>query len=401
MESIYTVYKKSGKWNFTEEQKDLICNLYTNEDQSLSAIANKFGISTPNVIANILRGRNIQITHKTYKFNEHYFDVIDDENKAYIMGLLYADGCNHYENGVLSLSLQEADKHILDEINLLLGNKKPLCFQNLKKKNKNFSNQYKIDLFSRHLCDVMNDYGVTPRKSLTLKFPSWLRKDLYRHFIRGYVDGDGCVCCNSKTNKSSVSMVGTESFLTSVSNVLRDNGIVVKMRNSHNIKELKTTSKIETVKLITFLYYNANLKFNRKYKKCEDLFKYNGLNQLVKENDDDYDNAMQINGRMMMITIAKNRNKNQGKNINQRAVKKDGKNVGKSNPRAREVYCVELDRIFWGAMEAYYELGIDFSSIGKACKGIIKTAGIHPITGEPLHWMYVDEMNNMNNSSVA
>lgn len=86
MENIYTVYKKNGKWDLSEEQKDLICNLYVNEDKSSSDIAEQFGINTPKVILNVLRSRNIEITHKTYKFNEHYFDVIDDENKAYIMG---------------------------------------------------------------------------------------------------------------------------------------------------------------------------------------------------------------------------------------------------------------------------------------------------------------------------
>ena len=35
--------------------------------------------------------------------------------------------------------------------------------------------------------------GVTPRKSLTLKFPTFLNEDLMRHFIRGYFDGDGCI----------------------------------------------------------------------------------------------------------------------------------------------------------------------------------------------------------------
>lgn len=266
MEDIYKVYKINGKWDFSEEQKKLICNLYVNEDQSSSSIAKKFGINTPNVILNILRDNNIEITHKTYKFNEHYFDMIDDENKAYIIGLLYADGCNHYDKGVLSLSLKEEDKHILDEINILLHNKKPLFFKNLNDKNKNFHNQYSINLFSKHLCNLMNDYGLVPRKSLILTFPSWLNKDLYRHFIRGYVDGDGCIYWNSKTNSSSVSMVGTESFLMNVANILRDNGIVVKISNNHNIKELKTTSRENTVKLITFLYYNVNLKLKRKYK---------------------------------------------------------------------------------------------------------------------------------------
>ena len=39
------------------------------------------------------------------------------------------------------------------------------------------------------------------------------------------------------------------------------------------------------------------------------------------------------------------------------------------------VYCFELDKIFYGAREAARELGINHSSISKACKGQLKTAG--------------------------
>jgi hypothetical protein len=394
---MYTVYKKSGKWAFTEEQKNLICDLYLNEDKSSSAIAKLFGIPTPGVIINILKDKNVKITYKTYKFNENYFDVIDDENKAYILGLLYADGCNHYEKGMLSLSLQEDDRHILDEINALLNNKKPLVFENLHSKNINYHNQHRIALYSRHLCDVMNDYGMTPRKSRTLTFPSWLNKDLYRHFIRGYVDGDGSIYWNDKTNNGSVSMIGTEQFLLKVLDILRDNGINVKISNNHSIKELKTTSKEDMVKLITFLYYNVNLKLNRKYQKCVDFFKHNSLNSLTSECDD-YNNVMQDNVRIIKLVIAKSRSKNYGK---PKKVFKEGSRAGASNPRSRSIYCPELNRIFWGAMEVYYEFGIDFSRIGKVCKGLAGHAGVHPVTGEPLHWVYVDQMDNIDNSFVA
>lgn len=46
-----------------------------------------------------------------------------------------------------------------------------------------------------HLWNTLNNYGCIPNKSLTLKFPDesiFKSKDLIRHFIRGYFDGDGC-----------------------------------------------------------------------------------------------------------------------------------------------------------------------------------------------------------------
>ena len=64
--------------------------------------------------------------------------------------------------------------------------------------------------------------------------------------------------------------------------------------------------------------------------------------------------------------------------------------AGKNHPRCRAVYCLELDEVFWGAKEAQDKYGIWKSDIAKCCKGELKHAGKHPITGERLTWFYAD-----------
>ena len=32
---------------------------------------------------------------RKYNVNDNYIDIIDNQNKAYILGFLYADGCNY------------------------------------------------------------------------------------------------------------------------------------------------------------------------------------------------------------------------------------------------------------------------------------------------------------------
>lgn len=71
---------------------------------------------------------------------------------------------------------------------------------------------------------------------------------------------------------------------------------------------------------------------------------------------------------------------------------------GKNHNGCRAVYCYELDEYFWGAKEAEQKYGINHAYIAQCCLGKRKSCGKHPITGEKLHWVYVDEMNN---SSVA
>ena len=51
---------------------------------------------------------------------------------------------------------------------------------------------------------------------------------------------------------------------------------------------------------------------------------------------------------------------------------------------SKPVYCIELDMYFASAKAASQELGIDNGSIGRACKGLQKTAGRY-------HWVYVEE----------
>lgn len=55
-----------------------------------------------------------------------------------------------------------------------------------------------------------------------------------------------------------------------------------------------------------------------------------------------------------------------------------------NSPNKKPVYCVELNRIFWGAKEAWMELGINRSSICAVCKGQRKLAGGY-------HWRYYDK----------
>ena len=59
--------------------------------------------------------------------------------------------------------------------------------------------------------------------------------------------------------------------------------------------------------------------------------------------------------------------------------------------RGLPVYCKELDKIYPSAAKAGAELSLDPSSIRKAARGIAKTCGQHPITGQRLHWTNVYE----------
>ena len=75
-------------------------------------------------------------------------------------------------------------------------------------------------IYNIHLHEKLKSYGCTPKKSLTLQFPDesiFKSKDLIRHFIRGYWDGDGCLTWADKEHRvANISVLGTENFLNSI-----------------------------------------------------------------------------------------------------------------------------------------------------------------------------------------
>ena len=56
---------------------------------------------------------------RIYGVNDEIFDNIDNQDKAYVLGLLYADGCN-YENGRVKIDLVEEDIDVLEKLNNLI-----------------------------------------------------------------------------------------------------------------------------------------------------------------------------------------------------------------------------------------------------------------------------------------
>ena len=75
---------------------------------------------------------------RKYPIQEDFFDVIDTEEKAYVLGLLYADGYNNTDRNSVSLSLKESDKEILEKVTSLIQPTKPLSYLDTSTQKKTF-----------------------------------------------------------------------------------------------------------------------------------------------------------------------------------------------------------------------------------------------------------------------
>ncbi len=226
------------------------------------------------------------------RFNRYsnYFDLIDTPNKAYILGLIYADGCNHVDTGCLIISLQEEDFYLLEKIKEELEYEGPLRFNNLNAKNPKYKNQYILRITDRHISDKLLQWGVVNSKSLTLTFPNFLSEELIPHFMRGYFDGDGCVYYDEKRNKCSTQTVGTNNFCNTLSSILKKINCKNSIKHPKQCKQetviLQTGGNKSTYLFLSWMYKDAELRLERKYQKyisfCE---KYQSIKDLHRNNE--------------------------------------------------------------------------------------------------------------------
>ena len=220
----------------------------------------------------VLNAANIKIINPItkVKFNENVFDSIDTEEKAYWLGFIFADGCISNEHS-FELSLAEKDYAHLIKFNQFMKHEDP----NHVKINKASYNKIRCrwSIRNKHLYKILDLYGCTPRKSLTLEFPKleiFKDESLIRHFIRGYFDGDGCISRQiySKTVSPSISLLGTPEFFNTLSIILKEYGILSKVKQEKKHSEKTKTLYFDVyngVLFINYIYNNSNIYLDRKY----------------------------------------------------------------------------------------------------------------------------------------
>lgn len=271
---------------FTTMELEDIKNSYLNGESSVK-IGNRYNTTHKPILKALKRmGVEIDRSHcvRKYSLNENYFDNIDTPNKAYILGLLYADGSNSLSKSTVSISLQEEDKELLDRIRAELDSAKPLEYLDYSNKHDggyHYKNQYRLLFFSNHLCRQLNDKGMMPNKSLKLEVPI-LRNDLYSHFVRGYFDGDGSFCFRyTKDNKIRclTTITSTQSFCEKIRQIIIDNVNIpcgnIYDSSCHNgvTKVLSISGLKQNESLFEWIYRDAELYLDRKYKKISKIYR--------------------------------------------------------------------------------------------------------------------------------
>lgn len=236
-------------------------------------------------VSKILKYNNVKIRtanvyNRKYTLNEQYFDVVDTQEKAYILGLLFADGYISESNNCISISLKEDDVDVLLKINEEIKSNRPLSYLRYNDKNKNWSNQYKLSINSAYMVNSLRKLGLFQNKSMQIEFPLWLQDEYYFHFLRGYIDGDGCIM---KTEKR-LTIISTESFCNSISQYLLEKlNVHCSISLCHKNKEVATrdlrisgAKQVKTV--LDKVYEDANIYLDRKYQIYKAIYLNENIN---------------------------------------------------------------------------------------------------------------------------
>lgn len=161
-----------------------------------------------------MRMGNINSGKRLYEVNRNFFKVWSSK-MAYILGFTCADGNVHGRTLAWDLS----DKHIsnielLKSFNIAMESNYPL-----KKRDKS----YRLRVSNQMILKDIGKLGIVPNKKKILTFPD-VPKNYLRHFIRGFLDGDGWIVSRVRSNGGREVCVGfsngSYAFMLSLAEIL-------------------------------------------------------------------------------------------------------------------------------------------------------------------------------------
>lgn len=229
---------------------------------------------TSNVtIYNLLKRNGIQrrSPHEAslkYPYDESFFDTIDSQEKAYFLGLMYADGYNNQSQNYIALTL--TDYELVQRFRSVVNSCRPIHEIDAARTSGRMRTQaYELKLYGNRISSALADKGCSQRKSLTLEFPAEdkLPTSLIPAFCRGYFDGDGCIHVRKQGWNKVVHIVGTEKFLTHMAECLPCPSFV-RPRHNARVWFLGIYRMDHVTAFRDWLYKQATVFLPRKY----DLF---------------------------------------------------------------------------------------------------------------------------------
>ena len=272
-----------SKTILTQEQEQEIVYKYSVLKISQNKLSQEYNVSTSTIARALKRNnvekRTIQETNKSkYNIDETIFNKDKlNANGAYILGLIASDGWVSSHDNCVCIELQQLDKQILEDINVIIKNERPI-------KDYERANGYcnsKLYFFSAKIKSDLKEYDIIPNKTyqLSCNFIKNIPEQYYMDFIRGFFDGDGCITESNGTTRWQLD--GTSwNTLKSIQAIFKTYGIDMTIIDTTDeactIPRYRLFTYVKTVAnhIFQLFYHNKpELYLKRKYGKFQKLLK--------------------------------------------------------------------------------------------------------------------------------
>lgn len=277
---VYEVLKKENYFAQGKNLEDCIklkksLDLYINNPNYLLKDVSAITNIDPEILSKYLRrlGFEPKKRQNTPKINQHIFDQIDSEAKAYWLGFIFADGYiqpppkdETKMKYVFSFCLAYQDIGHLKKFNDFMGFVGDKVYIDYLLVNDVKKPRCKWSVGNKHLWETLNMLGCTPRKTLTLKAPK-IPDELVRHFIRGYFDGDGTLGSYGKYKQPSCSIVGTMNIIDYIIKYHGTKGAVYNHKGHKPETITLSYASKKAIDFIKYIYDDSTIYLDRKYNK--------------------------------------------------------------------------------------------------------------------------------------
>lgn len=173
---------------------------------------------------------------KSGTYDRDCFSIINITS-SYWAGFLAADGCIS-DNGDIQVKLQGKDIDHLRILNSFMGRNIPVR-EYIRDTNYGESyNTCQMYFRAKEIAkNLSSNYGIGPRKSLTLEAPGWLSNNDALAFIKGYIDGDGFIGLPEGFSYLRLEVLGTLELLEWIKGIVDFlSGHLRRVKKSSNIR---------------------------------------------------------------------------------------------------------------------------------------------------------------------
>ncbi len=256
------------------KQKESIISDYKTGEFSFSSLGDKYNRNTSSIARllnkNGFKAKSASDLAKKYEINENYFNSIDTEGKAYLLGFLYADGSNCVSNYEIIVSLQERDISILENFKKEMNSTHPIKIYNAE--TNGVSRRYcRLSIGNKKISTDLERHGCMQTKSFKIKKPDSVPYNLIHHFFRGYFDGDGSFAVNKALKSNMIfTITSNKIFLEQLQDILIEKLSVnkTKISTASNSNEcigvLVYGGRGNCIKIRDWMYNNATIFLERK-----------------------------------------------------------------------------------------------------------------------------------------